>query len=148
MFVYICTRTTADPVIPPASPDVRILARNVSDGFAALAGGSHVVGQLRFFPLQRAVPFHLLCDGKEVEKAAFPELYSYLGDTQGAAASGNFKLPNYVGAASFVPAPTSEPETVTAGTAESPPPDDPQIPAWDENAYGQWDSGGRSRYEP
>ena len=28
----------------------------------------------------RSVPNHLLCDGREVAKASFPELYGYLGD--------------------------------------------------------------------
>jgi hypothetical protein len=146
LFAYISSKTTADPYIPPVSLDIRKLSRDVSDAFVALSGGYRMVGQVTFFPLQRSVPGHLLCDGKEVAKASFPELYSFLGDTQGTPVDpDNFLLPNLIGAASFVPAAASEPETVEDGTVTSPPPTDPSIPAWNEDIYEDTDSGGKPR---
>lgn len=142
IFAYICTKTTADPYLPPASYDIRVLARDVSDAFVALSGGHRVVGQLVFYPVQKSVPFHLLCDGREVPKVAFPELYSFLGESQGAPIDPeNFKLPDYVGAAAFTPATTAEPETVVNGTVSTPPPAIPP-PNWYDQ-YGDADSGGR-----
>lgn len=142
--VYIATKTTADPYIPQGTVSLAHLSRDVSDAFLSLTGGRTQVGQLALFPIQRAVPNHLLCDGKEVPQASFPELYAYLGDTQGAAAAGNFKLPDY--SAAFTPAVAPEAETVEAGTVTTPPPAVPP-PTYDPNktekTYGGVDSGGR-----
>ncbi len=144
LFPYICTKSTVDPYIPPLNYDIRTLSRDVSDAFVALSGGYYQVGQVKFFPLQRSVAGHLLCDGKEVSKASFPQLYSFLGDTQGLPSDpANFILPDFIGAASFVPAAASQPETVTDGTTTAPPPTDPSIPGWDLETYNQWDNGGR-----
>lgn len=144
LFPYICTESTLDPYVSAQTNDIRFLAQQVADGFSALQGGYRMVGQLAFFPLQRNVPGHMLCDGKEVSKAAFPRLYSYLGDTQGTPVDpDNFVLPNYIGAASFVPAATADTETVVDSTVTAPAPTDPAIPAWDEEIYKQWDSAGR-----
>jgi tail collar domain len=133
IFVYICTKTTADPYIPPY--DTHSLARDVSDAFVALSGGYRVVGQLGLYPLQRSVPSHLLCDGQEVAKVSFPELYDYLGDTQGTPADAdNFVLPNYLG--DLTPAAVADPETVNEGTVSTPGTGDTE---------GAVDSGGRPR---
>lgn len=147
-FAYIATKTTADPYLPPATPDIRILARDVSDAFVALSGGYQRVGELKFFPLQGTVAGHLLCDGREVSKISFPELYGFLGDTQGTPANAaNFVLPNFVGAASFDPAPVAEPEVEVGGSVTTTPPTvpDPDIDYWWKN-YDPADSGGRFPY--
>lgn len=146
LFAYISTKTTADPYIPPVSADLRVLSRDVSDAFVALSGGYRMVGEIRMFPLQRTVPGHLLCDGKEVAKASFPELYGYLGNTEGTAIDPlNFLLPNFVGAASFVPAAAAASETVTDGTVVNAVPTNPDVPDYD--FWAQYvdtaDSGGR-----
>lgn len=142
LFTYICTRSTADPYLPPVADSLPRLARDVSDGFLALSGGYVTAGQLAFFPLQRSVPNHLLCDGREVEKASFPELYSYLGDSQGTAAEATrFVLPNFIDQP-LAPAPTAEVETEEAGTVSTPPPVVEPTPNWYNN-YGDADSGGR-----
>lgn len=148
MFAYIASQTTSDPYIPPGTNDIRMLSRDVSDAFAAISGGYQLVGELKFFPVQRSVPGHLLCDGREVSKTSFPELYSLLGNSQGTPVDAeNFVLPDYVGAAAFNPAPVAEPETVEEGTVTSPEPTNPDIPDWEwyENPYGGADSGGRYR---
>jgi hypothetical protein len=144
---YICTKTTADPYIPPRAVSVEALSRDVSDGFQALVGGRFQVGALAFYPLQRSVPNHLLCDGKEVPKASFPELYAFLGDTQGVATNAlNFKLPDYQ--AAFTPTAATVTETVEGGTVTTPAPVSPSpgyYPEQSDPTYGGVDSGGRIR---
>lgn len=133
LFTYISTKTTADPYIPAASRDLRFLARDVSDALTAISGGHQVVGRLAFYPLQRSVPGHLLCDGQEVAKVSFPELYEYLGDTQGTPADAdNFVLPNFLG--TIAPAATADPETVTNGTVNT---------SGSGDTFGDVDSGGK-----
>jgi hypothetical protein len=135
IFVYVCTKTTADPYMPPATPDIRILARDVSDAFVGLSGGYRVVGQLALYPIQRSVPAHLLCDGSEVRKDSFPELYEYLADSQGTASDAAlFVLPNYVG--DLTPAATAVAESVNEGTVSTP---------GTGETVGPVDSGGRPR---
>lgn len=118
LFAYICTQQTADPYVPASARDLFTLSRDVSDGFQALVGGYLRVGQISFFPLQRAIPFHVLADGHEEPKGRFPELFAYLGNSQGTPADpDNFVLPNYIG--SLVPAATAAAETIEGGTVTS-----------------------------
>lgn len=143
-FTYIATRSTADPYIPPRSASLDMFSRDVSDAFQAIAGGRLEVGSLAFYPLQRSVPNHLLCDGREVAQASFPELFSYLGNSAGAAAAGNFKLPNYL--STFAPATAAQPEATNAGTVSSPVPavtPPTYHPERSDPLYGDVDSGGR-----
>lgn len=147
LFAYISTKTTADPYVPASTGDVRFLARDVSDAFVSLSGGHQRVGEIVIYPIQNSVPGHLLCDGREVSKTSFPELYRFLGDTQGAATDpGKFMLPNYIGASAFTPAATAETETSQAGTVTSSTPSTPGLNP-EYNYGGDGDSGGR-RYHP
>ena len=144
LFCYICTKTTNDPYLPPGTADLRVLAREVSDAFVALSGGYQKAGQVTIYPIQVSVPYHLLCDGREIDKASFPELYSFLGETQGIATDPDkFVLPNYIGGA-LTPAATAATETVNNGTVTTPPPTGPFVPDWYGN-YDDADSGGRRR---
>lgn len=130
LFAYICTKQSSDPFIPPTSPNLNSFSRDVSDAFYIMQGGFLRVGQIAFFPAQRSVPFHLLCNGQEVPKASFPELYSYLGDFEGTPVDPeNFVLPNFIG--SITPAAAAAPETVEGGTVTSETP-----------SPGEGDSGG------
>lgn len=118
VFTYISTKQTSDPYIPSATPNITVLARDVSDALYALQGGNLTVGKLAFFPIQRSVANHLLCNGQEVAKVSFPELYDYLGDTEGTPTDpANFVLPNYLTA--ITPAAVAAPETVEGGTVTS-----------------------------
>lgn len=118
LYAYICTQQTADPYVPPVARDLVTLARDTSDGFQALVGGYLRVGQISFFPIQKAVQYHLLCDGHEEPIGRFPELAAYLGTSQGAPSDpGNFVLPNYIGG--LTAAATANPETVQGGTVTS-----------------------------
>lgn len=146
LYAYICTRSTVDPVVPSRQANQAIFTRDVSDAFSAIVGGHLVVGRLAFFPVQRSVPNHLLCDGSEVSKESFPELYEFLLDSQGTPAdAANFVLPDYLG--TITAASTAEPETVSGGTVSTPPPTptDPGSPP-SVPTYGPVDSGGRQRY--
>jgi hypothetical protein len=144
-FSYICTKTTADPFIPPRAISLDTFSRDVSDAFTAISGGRFEVGRIAIYPVQRSVANHLLCDGREVSKASFPELYSYLGDTQGTPVNpDNFLLPDYLTA--FAPAPTADIETAADGTVTTPPPAVPpptDYPERTDRVWGNVDSGGR-----
>lgn len=144
-FAYICTKSTADPYLPSRTTSLDVLSRDVSDAFQAISGGRFEVGQLAFFPVQRSVANHLLCDGREVLKSSFPELYAYVGDTQGGATDpARFKLPNYLG--SFSPATMAAAEAANNGTVSTPAPASPPpayFPEQSDPLYGDVDSGGR-----
>jgi hypothetical protein len=105
-FTYIASKSTTDPYLPTRTVSLEVLARDVADAFSAISGGRFEVGKLAFYPVQRSVPNHLLCDGREVSKASFPELYRYLGDVEGTPVdAANFVLPNYL--TGFAPATTA-----------------------------------------
>jgi hypothetical protein len=144
-FAYIATKTTADPYLPTRTTSIDVLSRDVSDAFLGLSGGRLEVGKLAFFPVQRSVPNHLLCDGREVLKSSFPELYSLIGDSEGAASDPlKFKLPDYL--TDLVPATVAEPETTNEGTVSTPEPAVPPPTAYPEREdrfYGDVESGGR-----
>lgn len=123
VFTFISTRTTYASTIPLRTP-LNELTRRVRNTLLATDYPTKV-GELRDFPLSTAIPGFLLCDGSEVGQADFPELYAYLGDSQGTpAVATNFLIPNYVGTktqAPTAPAQTIEGGTVsTGGTATSP----------------------------
>lgn len=143
VFTYIASRQTNDPYVPPTARDLVTLARDTADGFLALQGGYNRVGQLASFPLQGSFTGHLLCNGQEVAKAEFPELFDYLGTSQGVAVNPlNFVLPNYL--VTITPAATATAETVGGGTVTSETPSDPGTGSGGSVDYAV-DSGGRVR---
>lgn len=120
LYVYICTKQTVASFIPPRSRSVENLSRDVSDAISAMQGGYLTVGKLAFLPLQKSLPFHLLCDGREVAKVDFPELYDFLGDFMGTPVDpDNFVLPSYIGEVALAPAAVAAPETTAGGTVTS-----------------------------
>lgn len=132
LFAYIATSSTSDPYVPPRPLNLDQLSRDTSDAFLALSGGRRVVGRIIFLPLQKSQPGHLLCDGREVSKIAYPELYEFLGNFMGTPTDpANFVLPNYIGGTAFVPAATAAPETTTGNTVTS-----------ETSSPGSGDSGG------
>ncbi len=143
VYTYIATKQTLDVFVPTTTPNLATFARDVSDAFYATQGGFLQVGQLALFPAQKAIANHLLCDGKEVPKASFPELYDYLGDFEGTPVDpDNFVLPNYIG--TLAAAATAAPETVESGTVTSETPSDPGTGVGGSEDYAV-DSGGRVR---
>jgi hypothetical protein len=97
-FTFIATKTTYATTIPLSIGSLGELVRRVRNAMLATAYPT-TVGELREFPLSKPLANFLLCDGSEVERVSFPELFAYLGDTQGAATDpANFLLPDYRGA--------------------------------------------------
>jgi Phage Tail Collar Domain len=93
IFAFIATETTYANYVPNRTRDQDQFNRRVSRAFKGNQGGFTRAGQLLFTPLATAQPGYLLCNGAEVAQSEFPELYAYLGDSQGVAAVGMFKLP-------------------------------------------------------
>lgn len=115
VYFYICTKTTSDVVLPPVAFDQREYNRRISNTFKALVGGNLEVGQISTFALSTGATNHLLCDGTAVDRAGYPELFKYLGTSQGAGdGSTTFNLPDYRGATPFMPLATPT-QTVSAG---------------------------------
>lgn len=145
LFVYICTRQTADPYVPPVARDLATLARDTADGFYALQGGRRTVGQLAFFPLQQSRSDHLLCDGREVRRDQYPELFEYLGTFMGTPSdSDHFVLPDYTGGGALTTAAATAPEVTTGNTVTS----EPATPGGGDSGGSidpAVDSGGRVR---
>ena len=141
---FIATKTTYQTTIPAFIKSLPELVHRVRG--ALLAGQSLTVGELKDFPLSNAIANHLLCDGSEVAQIDFPELYAYLGDSQGTPVdSANFVLPDYVGAAT--PAATYPPQitegaTVSTGGTITEPSDPGQTGG---STGGNVPSGGRPR---
>lgn len=97
VFTFIATKTTRAVTIPAFVQNLPDLVYRVRGALRAY-DYPLIAGELREFPLSTPQPNFLLCDGSEVAKDAFPELFSYLGDSQGAASDpANFKLPDYQG---------------------------------------------------
>lgn len=128
LFVFICTRTTAATIVPPSAslPD---LNRRVTNAFRANTGGVLTVGDLKLRPNGLPIPNHLLCNGVAVSRIAFPDLFAFLGISEGPGdGSTTFNIPNYVGVTLAVPATVPEQTVTTGGTVTStdaPPPTEP-----------------------
>lgn len=120
LFAFICTRTTADFVVPITASSQPDFNRKVHNAFQGMVGGHVNVGDLKFRPTQDAVQDHLLCDGSTIQRVQFPLLVDYLA---GAAASEAI-LPLYTGAVTFgaitVTQTTSDSGTVSTGTPATP----------------------------
>lgn len=118
IYTYIATKTTYDRVIPLANVPQAQFNRTVALAFQDFSGGTVAVGELKQFPKVTKLENHLLCDGSEVSQAELPELYGYLGDQEGVAAAGMFKLPNFIGG-TLDAAATAPAQTVEGGAVSS-----------------------------
>jgi len=98
-FRFIATKTTYAATIPSTVSSLADLVYRVRKALLATDYPLRV-GELKDYPLSTAQGNMLLCDGSEVAKLSFPELYAYLGDSQGTPVNpDNFLLPDFVGAA-------------------------------------------------
>lgn len=140
-FAFICTRTTADVVIPRITSTQAEFQHRVSGAFGAIVGGFLRVGDIKFRPNENPIPNHLLCDGSTISRLQFPELVQFLaGDATEA------ELPDYSGTLEVAPA-TEEQTTTPSGTVETPatvPVDQGDVGGTDG---GNIPSGGRT-YDP
>src|SRR5690242_4609364 len=123
IYVFICTKTTPDTVLPVQTNNQADFNRRISNTFKTQQAGKLVVGDLKLRPDGNPIPNHILCDGAAISRTQFPELFAYLGVTEG---SGDgvttFNVPNYLGVPLEVPA-TAPPQTTTpGGTTTTPTP--------------------------
>jgi hypothetical protein len=115
IFVFIATKTTADVALPTQARDQGDYNRRIANTFRAQAGGRLTVGDLKLRPNGNAIQNHLLCDGSAVGRLNFPELFGFLGESEGAGdGSTTFNLPNYLGVPLAVPA-VAPTQTITEG---------------------------------
>jgi hypothetical protein len=117
VYWFIATKTTYASTIPLTNTTVPELARRVRG--ALLANSQPMrAGQLFQFSNAKARPNLLLCDGSELPKDTFQDLYAEIGDDEGAASvPENFKIPNFQGAAA--PAATYPTQTVTGSDSNT-----------------------------
>ena len=67
--------------------------------YAATNAGDNMIGQICLFPYPSRVPIDwLVCDGRTLSIAAYPELFAVIGTTFGGDGSTNFALPNLTSA--------------------------------------------------
>lgn len=109
LFVYICTKTTADFIVPVSAASQPDFNRKVHNAFQGLVGGVLRVGDLTFRPIEAPIANHLLCDGSDITRAQYPQLVDLLAGTSATEAT----LPDYTGSVEAT-APTT-PETTTDG---------------------------------
>lgn len=119
IFVFVCTKTTADVVIPKFARTQEEYNRRVSGGFQAFAGGHTRAGDLLLRPTTDAVSNHLLCDGSTLEILSFPDLYKALGTQFGGDGVTTFALPNYGAQALTVPTLTVTQTVDPSGTVST-----------------------------
>src|SRR5215475_8539475 len=63
----------------------------------ALPSPEGYAGEIRAFAGPNPPAGWILCDGREVKEADYPQLYAAIGDLWGASAPGKFKLPDLRG---------------------------------------------------
>jgi hypothetical protein len=123
VYIFIATKTTADVALPVPAFDQREYNRRVSNAFRSSVGGHLVVGDLKLRPNGNAVQNHLLCDGSEISRTQFPELFALLGESEGAGdGATTFNLPNYLGSSLTVPSDAPVQTITEHGTVENPVP--------------------------
>lgn len=119
VYVFICTKTTYDIVVPSSDKDIVRFMRRVHNAFTTLAGGFLQVGDLKLRPTDEAIANHLLCDGSVLNVASFPQLGAFLGSTFGGDGVATFGLPNYHDDVLAVPPLTTTQVVTTGGTVSS-----------------------------
>jgi len=119
IYAFICTKTTADVVVPRFARTQEEYNRRVSGGFTALAGGHTLAGDIRLRPTADAVSNHLLCDGSTQNISQFPDLYNAIGTTFGGDGVTTFKLPDYGNQALTVPVITATQTVDASGTVST-----------------------------
>lgn len=144
---FIRTKTTYDPVVPALAVSQDQFNRDVSYALSALAGGYGVAGDLQYRASAKAIANFILCDGSELSRTAYPELFDAIGETFGAGdGSTTFAIPTQDDLATVIATPPAAPEqtvtdgTVGSGTTVATPTDPGQIGG---TTGGQVPSGGR-----
>lgn len=114
LFAYICTKTTADFVVPVSAASQQDFNRRVVNAFKGNVGGAYKVGKIEFYTVEKAIHNHLICDGSTITALQFPELVPFLAGAGATQAT----LPNLSGALT-VAAPTVVQTVSTSGTVDA-----------------------------
>ncbi len=117
-WAFICTKTTADPVIPASSLSPQEFQRRVAGYTQAIAGGALEAGTIKWRATESAIANHLLCDGSLQNPLSFPDLFAAIGTTFGGDGTTTFALPDYSGALT-VAAPTVTQTIDESGTVST-----------------------------
>ena len=117
-YTFICTKTTADFVIPSTAPNQGEFNRKVVNFSRGLVGGVLKAGDLKDRPVQTALANHLICDGSLLSPTGFPELFAVIGTTFGGDGVTTFALPNYSGAVTIA-TPTVTQTVSASGTVDT-----------------------------
>lgn len=108
---------TSSSTISKKNPGKSTVARNIHrERINAIYDN---VGMITMFsgPSTSVPPGWLLCDGSEVLKTAFPELWTLIGTTYGTGATGYFVLPDFDNALPIGPLASTGIVTAIGGTA-------------------------------
>jgi hypothetical protein len=144
-FYFISTRTTYANYVPNRTRDQADFNRKTARAIKGNQGGFTRVGEVITYTRGDKPPNdHLLMDGSLRLKADYPELADFLGDSEGVAPLGYFKLPDGAAAlaAAVLPAQTISGGTVSTGGAVTTPSDPGQVGG---TTGGNVPTGGRTR---
>jgi hypothetical protein len=149
IYWFICTTASYPSAVPVVAGSQAQFNRKSANAIAGLSKSRHEVGDLLPRTSSNPVNNHLLCDGSEVSRTAFPQLFAAIGDAWGAGdGTTTFNIPNLVGAtlpnATTAPAQTiADTTSSTGGTVVT-----PSAPAQTGGARGgNYQTGGRSRIQ-
>lgn len=112
-YAFICTKTTADFIVPVSASSQTEFNRKVHNAFKGLVGGVLRVGDIKFRPTQDAIDNHVMCNGATITRAQFPQLVELLNPGASTAT-----LPDYSGALT-VATPTVTQTTTDTGTVST-----------------------------
>lgn len=117
-FAYICTKTSADFIVPATSTSQAEFMRKVKNAFAGLVGGVTRAGTITFQAVETPLANHVPCDGAVYNKLQFPDLFRAIGTTFGGDGVTTFAVPNYSGALT-VDTPTETTVVTDGGTVST-----------------------------
>ena len=119
VYWFICTTSAYPSPVPIVAGSGKEFMRRTANAIAGLSKTRHQVGDLLARPTSQAVNNHLLCDGSEVSRTDFPQLFEEIGTEWGVGdGTTTFNIPNLVGT-SIPNATTAPPQTVTDTTVST-----------------------------
>lgn len=118
VYWFICTTASYPSAVPVVAGSQQAFNRRAANALAGLSKSRHEVGDLLARPNPNAINNHLLCDGSEVGRTAFPQLFAAIGTDWGAGdGSTTFNIPNLLG--TTIPNATTAPPQVIADATVS-----------------------------
>jgi hypothetical protein len=97
IYWFICTNSAYPSALPIVAASQLEFNRRTANALAGLNKTRHQVGDLIARPVASPVNGHLLCDGSEVGRTDFPQLFEAIGTSWGAGdGTTTFNIPNLV----------------------------------------------------